>query len=255
MRHLRFRRWQLCTPLAGAHRAAGDDDNGGSAVERDQIDPRHKWKLERVFPDWTTWEADYAEVEAALPGLAALQGTLGRSAGDLHAAIEHDPRDPAPAGGRVGLRVHAQRRGHAHGREHRPPGARRQPGGAFRRGGQLVRARAAGRPARRCADCSARTSGCASTSTSSTTSSAPARTPCDADGEALLAAAGNVTRGAEPDLLGPRTTPTCKFPTIVDEEGQRGRADQGALLASTSSPAIGACAATPSRPSSTPTAG
>ncbi|HPF69738.1 MAG TPA: oligoendopeptidase F [Candidatus Krumholzibacteria bacterium] len=68
-----------------------DDDEasaGGSPVERSAIDDRYKWRLDRIFPDWTAWEACYAEVEAALPGLAALQGTLAGSGAALLRAVE-----------------------------------------------------------------------------------------------------------------------------------------------------------------------
>lgn len=59
---------------------------GGAPVERSAIDERYKWKLEKVFPDWETWEATLAEVQAALPDVGALQGTLaGGPVALLHA--------------------------------------------------------------------------------------------------------------------------------------------------------------------------
>ena len=61
---------------------------GGAPVERADIDERHKWRLDRIFADWPAWEACYAEVEAALPALAALQGTLAGSGAALLQAIE-----------------------------------------------------------------------------------------------------------------------------------------------------------------------
>ncbi len=61
---------------------------GGGAVERSDVAERYKWDLERVFPDWESWEKEFAAVEAALPGLAARRGTLGRSARDLLETVE-----------------------------------------------------------------------------------------------------------------------------------------------------------------------
>lgn len=62
---------------------------GGSAlIERADIDDRLKWKLELIFPDWASWEACFASVEAALPELAARQGTISRSGSDLLGTIE-----------------------------------------------------------------------------------------------------------------------------------------------------------------------
>jgi oligoendopeptidase F len=61
---------------------------GGSPVERADIDDRYKWNLERIFPDWDSWEEAFAEIEAALPGLAARQGSLAVSGTDLLEAIE-----------------------------------------------------------------------------------------------------------------------------------------------------------------------
>ncbi|MBE0564449.1 MAG: oligoendopeptidase F [Krumholzibacteria bacterium] len=71
-----------------ARPAAPDAPAGGAPVERSAIDDRYKWRLDRIFPDWAAWEACYAQVEAALPGLAALQGTLATSGAALLAAVE-----------------------------------------------------------------------------------------------------------------------------------------------------------------------
>ena len=64
-----------------------DDDEigtaGRTAVERADVPAEFKWRLEPIFPDWSAWDRAFAEIQATLPGLAARQGTLGRSAGDL----------------------------------------------------------------------------------------------------------------------------------------------------------------------------
>ena len=57
-------------------------------MKRSEVAEKYKWKLEKIFPDWESWDATVAEVEAALPALAALQGTLADSGAGLLAAIE-----------------------------------------------------------------------------------------------------------------------------------------------------------------------
>ena len=59
-----------------------------SAVERSAVDEKYKWKLDKMFPDWEAWERAFAEIEEALPELAARRDSLARSAGDLLATIE-----------------------------------------------------------------------------------------------------------------------------------------------------------------------
>ncbi len=73
------------TPLESSF----NPDGGGAALtERAGIDDRFKWKLELIFPDWESWEACFAAVEEALPGLAARRGTLADSGAGLLATIE-----------------------------------------------------------------------------------------------------------------------------------------------------------------------
>jgi oligoendopeptidase F len=55
--------------------------------QRQEIDDRYKWRLERVFPDWSAWEAAFAAVAAELPRLAALRGTLDQGSEALLAAL------------------------------------------------------------------------------------------------------------------------------------------------------------------------
>jgi oligoendopeptidase F len=72
--------------FADGRQSAGS--GGGAPVARAAIDDRFKWKLERIFPDWDSWEDAFAAIEAALPDLAARQGSLARSGADLLATIE-----------------------------------------------------------------------------------------------------------------------------------------------------------------------
>jgi len=68
--------------------SAGAGFGGGAAVERAEIPDPFKWDLDRIFPDWEAWEQAFAEIEAALPDLAARQGTLGDRPGELLAGVE-----------------------------------------------------------------------------------------------------------------------------------------------------------------------
>ncbi len=61
---------------------------GADLAERKDIDDRFKWKLELIFDDWESWETCFTEVEQALPGLAARQGTLADSGAGLLKTIE-----------------------------------------------------------------------------------------------------------------------------------------------------------------------
>ena len=121
-----------------------DQTSGGSPVERSEIEDRYKWKLELIFPDWESWEAAFAEIEASLPDLAGRQGTLARVGRPAAGNHRGHARGPAAAGKSLRLCGHEKRRGHPDRREHRPQGAHLESGGAGVRGGQLVRVRGAG---------------------------------------------------------------------------------------------------------------
>jgi len=70
-------------------RATDDAAAGGQAApERAEIPAEYKWKLEKIFPDWDAWELSFAEIDAALAGLEALRGSVGESGAGLLAAIE-----------------------------------------------------------------------------------------------------------------------------------------------------------------------
>ncbi|MFH1842960.1 MAG: oligoendopeptidase F [bacterium] len=62
--------------------------SGQAAVERSTVPEYHKWDLERIYPDWNTWEADFAFIEEALPELENRRGSLGRSGRDLLETVE-----------------------------------------------------------------------------------------------------------------------------------------------------------------------
>jgi len=79
----------MTPPRISFHAAdAAGSGTAEAAVERDAIDERYKWKLEKIFPDWEAWERAFAGIEAALPGLAERQGTLADGADSLLATIE-----------------------------------------------------------------------------------------------------------------------------------------------------------------------
>ncbi len=54
---------------------------------RDQMPTEYTWDLGLIYADTAAWEADVARIEALLPGLAALQGTLTQGAGQLLQAL------------------------------------------------------------------------------------------------------------------------------------------------------------------------
>ena len=54
---------------------------------RDQMPAEYTWDLGLIYADTAAWEADVARIEALLPGLAALQGTLTQGAGQLLQAL------------------------------------------------------------------------------------------------------------------------------------------------------------------------
>jgi oligoendopeptidase F len=56
--------------------------------ERADIPEDQTWDLSRIYPDWEAWERDFAAVSADLEGIAALSGSLGRSAAALLGATE-----------------------------------------------------------------------------------------------------------------------------------------------------------------------
>lgn len=55
---------------------------------RNEIPAEYKWDLTHLFADRDAWEKAYAECESLLPELAALKGTLGKSAESLYNAYE-----------------------------------------------------------------------------------------------------------------------------------------------------------------------
>ncbi len=55
---------------------------------REDTDPRHRWSLDHLYGNNDDWEADIARVEGLLGKLAAVAGTLGRSAESLRAGLQ-----------------------------------------------------------------------------------------------------------------------------------------------------------------------
>ena len=88
LNHRSARRLAGLDALFAASFEHADAAAGGAPVERADIPDRYKWRLDRIFPDWEAWSAVMAAVDAALPGLAALQGTLADSGPALLRAVE-----------------------------------------------------------------------------------------------------------------------------------------------------------------------
>ncbi len=73
--------WALSLLAAWAHQASGTAD---------QPDPAEGtvWDLSPLFANKAAWDAEKEQVEAALPGLAALRGTLGKNPQSLQAGLD-----------------------------------------------------------------------------------------------------------------------------------------------------------------------
>ena len=56
--------------------------------ERNEIPDRFKWNLTHIFPDWPAWQSAFAELETKIAAYAALQGSLGKGAAQLLAAMQ-----------------------------------------------------------------------------------------------------------------------------------------------------------------------
>src|SRR5262245_7524932 len=55
---------------------------------RAEITDAYKWRLDDIYPDWTTWESALAELERRIGEYAGLKGTLGSGPGQLLAAYQ-----------------------------------------------------------------------------------------------------------------------------------------------------------------------
>lgn len=66
-----------------------DASPGNVAIrERHELDPALQWRVDRIFADWESWEAAYAAVDDDVDTLADLRGTLGSGAAALLHALE-----------------------------------------------------------------------------------------------------------------------------------------------------------------------
>ena len=198
------------------------DDAGEAAVsapERHEIDDRYKWRLDRIFPDWKTWDAEFAAVEAALPGLAQLRGTLGVGADALLSALEavHDVQRKLQV-----VSVYASMRSDEDTRESDPTARRGRAGSLATRFAEAV---SWFEPELLALD-DAVVDGFLAESEALRLYAHHLDDlrrfrlhTLDADREALLAAAGNVTRGAS-RIFSALVDADLRFPTITDDQGR-----------------------------------
>jgi oligoendopeptidase F len=56
-------------------------------IERDQVDEKHRWKLEDIYPSVDAWQADVDMMNAEVDKLADFKGTLGESSESLFKAL------------------------------------------------------------------------------------------------------------------------------------------------------------------------
>jgi oligoendopeptidase F len=85
----RFWRWMLIAlaALVSAPLATADEETK-KIPERGEIDQKYLWNTEAIFPNVEAWEAEFKAVEAEIPMLVAMKGTLGESAENLLAALK-----------------------------------------------------------------------------------------------------------------------------------------------------------------------
>lgn len=72
-----------CAPLSFAQ--AQQAPAAAAAVK---VDERYVWDLTTLYKDRAAWDAERKAIAAELPSLAALQGTLGKDAASLRAALD-----------------------------------------------------------------------------------------------------------------------------------------------------------------------
>src|SRR5262245_824080 len=56
--------------------------------DRHEIPDRFKWDLSHIYPDWSTWQTAYDDLEKKIGAYAALQGTLAQGPERLLAAMK-----------------------------------------------------------------------------------------------------------------------------------------------------------------------
>ena len=190
-----------------------------SAPERHEIADRYKWRLDRIFPDWKTWDAQFAAVDAALPGLEQLRGTLGDSADNLLTALEavHDVQRKLSV-----VSVYASMRSDEDTRDSENTARRGRAGSLATRFAEAV------------SWFEPELLGLDDTVVDGFLAESEALRlythhlddlrrfrphTLDADREALLAAAGNVTRGAS-RIFSALVDADLRFPAITDEQGR-----------------------------------
>ncbi len=187
--------------------------------DRAAIDDRFKWRLERIFPDWATWDAAFAAVEADLPSLEARRGSLATGADallDALRAIEAVQRRLEVVVVFAGMRSDEDTRDDAN-------TARR--GRAASLGTRYAEAVSWFEPEVLALDDDTLATWLAAnadlrlyTHHLENLRRQRAHT-LDADREALLAAAGSVTRGAG-RIFSALTDADLRFPVITDEQGR-----------------------------------
>ncbi|MBD3222530.1 oligoendopeptidase F, partial [bacterium] len=65
-----------------------DTTGGNGPRERHELDPALQWRIDRIFPGWDAWDETYEAVDRDLETLAALRGTLADGPAALRQAIE-----------------------------------------------------------------------------------------------------------------------------------------------------------------------
>ncbi len=59
-----------------------------AVIERNKVSVDETWDLTRIYAGWSDWDSDVAEIEKSLANLTGMQGRLGDSAADFHEVVE-----------------------------------------------------------------------------------------------------------------------------------------------------------------------
>ena len=58
-------------------------------LSRNELDAKYTWDFSDIYATDEVWETTYTEVDAMIPRIAAIQGTLGASAESMKAGLTH----------------------------------------------------------------------------------------------------------------------------------------------------------------------
>ena len=117
----------------------------GRVIPRGDVPSRYKWDLTAICRSADEWQADHAQLDAAIEAFKQFQGTIAAGSGAAARRLPRHGRHGRAELSRLVLRVAAVRRGSAEQRAQRAPAAGADPVRAPAAGELLVQSRAARR--------------------------------------------------------------------------------------------------------------